>query len=201
VAGSQFNGEVVQGSDDLRYLLKKSLPATLQFDQFNRAEITLDFKMEQPLGWSGVKSIEEVRTSFPDAQFEKTARIPGGEEAVEEGIEGAWYPETARTSDGGFEVVKDEEGKIKNPHAKFEPKANIVNIPKDRFRDICKTEKITLIIQKDNQSNRPVVLTIFPGDNAPAYPAKISTESYKATSLGDTKEMKFWSKYAFIKGV
>jgi cold shock CspA family protein len=194
VAGSQFNGEVIQGSDDLKYLLKKALPSTLKYDQFGRAELTLELTTDKPLGYSGVKSLDEVREEFPDAQFEQKVRTPGGEEDVVDGVEGAWYPETDRDRN-----VIMEGDKVKNPKARFEPKANIARVPKDKFQEVSKTDKVTVIIQKIQ--DKPTVLTMFPGENAPAYPAKIDTEGYKADSTGDTKETKFWNQHAFVEAV
>jgi hypothetical protein len=196
VAGSQFNGELIKDSDDLKFLLKKLLPPTLHYDQFGRAELTLNVDSIEPVGYSGVKSLEEIRETFPDTKIEQRVRIPGGTEDIVDGMEGAWYPETVRTNNG-LEVAKTPEGEIKNQKAKFEPKANIVRIPKDKFQTVAKTNKFTAIIQKID--NKPTVLTIFPGENAPAYPARINTESYKADSTGDSKETKFWNDHAFIE--
>ncbi|MBX4204865.1 MAG: hypothetical protein KW788_01590 [Candidatus Doudnabacteria bacterium] len=196
VAGSQFNGDVIQGSDDLKYLLKKTLPSTLQYDQYGRAELTVELNTDSPLGYSGVKSIEEIQSTFPDAEIQKRTRTPGGTEDIVDGMEGAWYPETART-DKGWEIIKTEDGDIKNPKAKFEPKANIAKVPKEKFQDAAQTKKITVIIQKIE--NKPTILTVFPGDNAPAYPARINTEGYKADSTGDSKESRFWNTHVFIE--
>jgi len=201
VAGSQLNGEMFTGPDDVQAMVKKLLPEKLQYDQFGRAEITLDISHgdQRPIGWSGVKSLEEVRQNFPAAQIEQRARMPGGIDETVDGVEGAWYPETARNKDGRFEVVKDDAGNVKNPKAKFEPNANIVRIPKGQFQEASKTNKLTVIIQKDRNTQRPTVLTVFPGENAPAYPSKIDTADYKATSLGDTKETRFWQQHAFVE--
>lgn len=203
VAGSQLNGEVFAGPDDVQAMLKRLLPEKLHYDQFDRAEITLDISHEgqQPVGWSGVKSVEEIRQNFPAAKVEQRVRMPGGTEETIDGVGGAWYPETARSKEGRFEVVKDDAGNVRNPKAKFEPKANIARIPKERFQEASKTNKLTVIIQKDRNTQHPTVLTIFPGENAPAYPAKIDTADYKASSLGNTKETRFWKEYAFIEAV
>ena len=43
---------------------------------------------------------------------------------------------------------------------------------------------------------------MFPGENAPAFPAKIDTETYKADSLGvDSQESKYWQEHVFLKPI
>lgn len=202
VAGSQFNGEIFQNSEDVRSLLEKILPDTLNYDQFGRAELTLDVKHEgeQPLGYTGVKSIEELQTLFPDAVVEQKARIAGGAEGEEDGVRGSWYPEMEKDpATGRFVVAKNPDGSVKNPNGKFESLANIATVSSDKFREVSKTDKVTVIIQKGRDTAKPTVLTIFPGENAPAFPAKINSESYKASTLGDTKETNFWNEHVFIR--
>ena len=89
----------------------------------------------------------------------------------------------------------DENGEVKNLKGKFEPNANIVSLPSKS----AETNKITVIMQKDKSTGKPTVLTIFPGENAPAFPAKINSESYKASTLGNTQETRFWKDHAFIQ--
>lgn len=201
VAGSQFNGELFKEPEDVEKLLRNLLPEELSYDQFDRAEITLDvsYEGEKPIGWSGVKNMEEVKEKFPEAEIKKEMRFGGGEMATEEGVEGMWYPEMERDETGKFVVAKDKEGNIKNPKGKFEPHANIAYIPKSKFEEISQTEKITVVIQKDKENEKPMVLTVFPGDNAPAFPAKINAENFKLDTLKDTKEEKYWENNVFIK--
>ena len=196
-AGSQFNGRVFENSSDVQGLINKLLPDELHYDQFGRAEITLDVSgAPESLGWTGIKRIEEIKKSFPDAVIESRPRIDGGIEAEEDDVSGAWYPEMARDPKSGrFEVLKDENGEVKNLKGKFEPNANIVSLPSKS----AETNKITVIMQKDKSTGKPTVLTIFPGENAPAFPAKINSESYKASTLGNTQETRFWKDHAFIQ--
>jgi hypothetical protein len=202
VAGSQFNPDVLSDPKAVEELLKQLLPDQLDYDQFGRAEITLDVSnpSDAPIGWSGVKSIDEIRSAFPDAEIEETMRMPGGEEATEDGVAGAWYPEMARNPDTGrFEVAVDSQGNVKNPKGKFEPRASIATVDPERFKDIAQTKKLTLIIQKDRQTQRPTVMTIFPGENAPMFPAKIQAEDYQADTLHNSNESRYWAGHAFVR--
>src|SRR3989344_5644598 len=200
VAGSQFNGEVFASPQEVQALIESSLPAIMNYDQFNRAEITITKKDSSPIGYTGVKSIEEIKTLYPEADIKQEVRIPGGEPGVEDGVEGAWYPETDKNPETGrFEVVKDEAGNVKNPKGKFEPNVNIATVDAETFKKVAGTSEITVIIQKDRKTEKPVVLTIFPGENAPALPVKISTEDFKLNTLSNAKEEAFWKKTAFIK--
>src|SRR3989338_9869077 len=131
VAGSQFNNELFKNPKEVEILIKELLPKTLKYDQHGRAELILDISgsKEQSIGWTGVKSVEEIQKMFPDAKFEKKQRNSGGTEAVEDGIKGAWYPEKTRDPETNeFVVAKDAEGNIKNPKYKFEPDANIASV-------------------------------------------------------------------------
>ena len=202
VAGSQFNNELFKNPQEVEILIKELLPKTLKYDQHGRAELTLDIShnKEKLIGWTGVKSVEEVRQMFPDAKFEKKQRNSGGTEAVEDGIKGAWYPEMTRDPETNeFVVAKDAEGNIKNPKYKFEPDANIASVSREKFQEASKTDKLTVIIQKDGKTEKPVVLTVYPGECAPAFPAKINSELDIPNTIGDSKETKFWSEHAFIK--
>ena len=126
--------------------------------------------------------------------------MPGGIEATEDGIEGAWYPEMDRNqASGRFEIVLNEDKTVKNPKGKFEPRANIVTIDQNRFKEVSKTDKITVIIQKDKEALTPTVLTVLPGENAPIFPAKIINENYKADSLNNSNEANYWENHAFIR--
>lgn len=197
IAGSQFNGDVFRDADDMVSQVSKLLPPELQYDQYGRAEVTLEVADNQgrPIGWPGVKSIDEIHQSFPGAIVEKKVRIPGGQETDD----GVWYPEMRRTETGQWVISTDENGQIRNPHGKFEPKANIATIPAADFKKVAATNRITIIIQKDRESGIPDVLTVFPGDNAPSFPAKIESEDYTSDTTGDTPEAKFWDDHVFLK--
>lgn len=202
VAGSQFNSKIFDSPQKVEELLIKILPHTLNYDQYNRAEITLDISHDTPesIGWTGVKNINDIKNDFPDANLERQMRMPGGIEATEDGIEGAWYPEMDRNQESGrFEIVLNEDKTVKNPKGKFEPRANIVTVDQDRFKEVSKTDKITVIIQKDKETLTPTVLTVFPGENAPMFPAKINTENYKSDSLNNSNEANYWENHAFIR--
>ena len=158
VAGSQFNGKVFSNPDEVVSRVKLNLPGQLQYDQFGRCEITMELAVSdnEPVGWSGVKSIAEVKKINPETQIVKEARIPGGIKGEENGIEGTWYPEMIRTEAGAFVVATNESGEVKNTKAKFEPLSNIAMVAEDSFGDALKTEKITLIIQKDRTTSKPL---------------------------------------------
>jgi len=202
IAGSQFNSDLFASPDTLVDFLKNQLPQELEYDQFGRCEITLDLESgeNKPVGWSGVKSIEEIQSLDPDISISKEIRMPGGVLGEEQGIQGAWYPEMERNTEGRFVVALDKDGQVKNEKAKFEPLANVATVPADSVDSLLRTNKMTLIIQKDRQTEKPKVLTIFPGENAPAFPAKIDTESYKSNSLeSGSLESKFWENHVFLK--
>lgn len=197
VAGSQFNGDVFHDTENIVKQVSVLLPPELQYDQHGRAEITLKVadNKGRPIGWSGVKSTEEVRRLFPEAIIEKEVRIPGGEKT--DG--GAWYPEMKEAEFGEWVIDTDETGQIRNPHGKFEPEANIAIVPATDFERVAATDRITIIIQKDRGSGKPVVLTVFPGDNAPSFPAKIETDDYKSDTTGNTPETGFWNEHVFLR--
>lgn len=203
VAGSQFNSKIIGNPQDAKKLIMKLLPEQLNYDQYERAEITLDVSHdnnEESLGWTGVKSIKEIQDLFPNAKIEQKVRIPGGEESEADGVKGAWYPEMARNPESGqFEILKDGDGNIKNPHGKFEPVANIATVNEDEFNNIAKTNKLTVIIQKDKDTQKPTILTVFPGENAPMYPAKINSENFKINTLKGGPESDYWKNHTFIQ--
>lgn len=201
VAGSQFNGEVFKSGEEVIAKIQELLPDTLEYDQFGRAELTITLEgLNQPIGWSGVKSLSELKSAYPDVAIENRPRIPGGEAAVVDEIEGAWYPESSyNPATGKVEIVLDEVGAMKNPHGKFEPNAQIATVDPDNFERSMQTNKLTLIIQKDRDTEKPTLLTIFPGENAPAFPAKINAGGYQVSSLGDTNESRYWKEHAFIQ--
>jgi hypothetical protein len=199
IAGSVFNSEIVKSPEEVKRLCAELLPEKLNYDQYGRAEITLELGgMEKPLGFSGISKIEDIKKKFPEVKIKKEVRISGGTLDSEAGIAGAWYPETTRDENGNFVPLADAEGNIKNPKGKFEPEANIAYVPKSLAEKTMATNKVTLIIEKEKESGKPVVRTIFPGENAPAYPCKINTENFKLDTL-HSKEADFWENNVFIK--
>ena len=204
VAGSQFNSKIFKESADVEKKIKEALPDELNYDQYGRAELTINIGGGERVGWSGVVDLKEFQKIAPNVRVEKRSRNPGGIEGEENGIKGAWYPEMTKDAESGrFVVAKDAAGNIQNLKGKFEPFANIATIVKEEnpnFDNLMKTSKMTVIIQKDKQSGQPTVLTVFPGDNAPPVPAKINSETFKMDTLGEeTQETKFWSNHAFIE--
>lgn len=200
IAGSVFNAEVVKDPEAVKKMIINLLPEKLNYDQFGRAEITLEVGgIKKPLGFSGISSIEDIQKKFPGVEIKKEIRMPGGEASNEGGIDGAWYPETTRDENGKFVPAKDAEGNIKNPKGKFEPESNIAYVSNLEMESTMATRKMTIILSKEKESGKPSVLTIFPGENAPAFPAKIDTENYKANTLDSTNESEFWKKHVFIR--
>lgn len=202
VAGSQFNSQLIKNPQNIESLLKKILPEQLNYDQHGRAEITLDVSRnnEESIGWTGVKDVKEIQKLFPGAKIEQKVRMPGGKESEVDEIKGAWYPEMARNSKTGqLETVKDEDGNIKNTKGKFEPVANIAIVNEEEFKNVAQTNLLTVIIQKDNETQKPTVLTIFPGGNAPMYPAKINSEDFKLDTLKDGPSADYWKDHTFIQ--
>ena len=193
VAGSQFSGDIFNSPDDVVEMVKMALPGSINYDQHNRAEITISVEGSN-IGYSGVKSLEELK-QIPGATIEKGIRIPGGELEEVDGVKGAWYPETKRTEKGN-EVIVDESGNVLNPHFKFEPEVWIAKVDDESAKAALSTNKMTVIIQK-SEGDVPKVLTIFPGENAPALPAKI--EKYGVDTLQAGPETSYWEEHAFIK--
>lgn len=199
VAWSQFNWKVFKDSKELRNFVSNLLPDSIQYDQFDRAEITFDIESDVPIGWTGIKSIDNIQKSYPKAIIQKEIRIPWWQESVLNGIKWVRYPEMIRNPETWkFEVALDQKWNIKNLYWKFEPQANIVRIDSDDFYKLAATNKLTIIIEKNKSTQKPQILTVFPGENAPAFPAKIDTENYKSDTL-QGKESDFWEKYVLIK--
>jgi hypothetical protein len=196
VAGSQFRGDLFPDSQTVVSFLSEVLPPTLQYDQHGRVELTLDVQLpsHESLGYSGVKSIAELEAE--GAHIESGVRTPGGEPAEEDGVKGAWYPEMVRDPEtGSFVVKKTESGEVANPHGKFGPEASIATVSDTKAAE---TNKVSIVMQRNAETGRPLVLTAYPGEIAPAYPAKITTEAFSADSLHG-KEAEYWSQHAFIK--
>lgn len=196
VAGSQFNGELFPDSESLVTFLSQVLPEELEYDQFGRVEITLDVKLpnQEALGFSGVKSIEELKAE--GVEIEKGVRTPGGEEGEVGGVKGAWYPEVIRNPETGkFETATNPDGSIKNPHGKFEPEASIATVTDAKAAE---TTKVSVVILQDQETSEPFVVTAYPGEIAPPFPAKIQSEAFSVDTLKG-KEAEYWEKHAFIK--
>ena len=137
---------------------------------------------------------------FEGVSIEHGMRIPGGEPAEVDGVKGAWYPEAVRDPETGrFETATNTDGSVKNPHGKFEPDALIATTTEDAIQGVSSTDKITVIIQKNPETAAPTVLTIFPGENAPAFPAKIQSEAYQVDTLQGGPEAAYWREHAFVK--
>lgn len=203
VAGSQFNGDLFSDPQSVREFIINHLPDELQYDQHNRAELTLniDVPSDDSIGYSGVMPSDEIIERFPEANITKETRIPGGIEGIEGDIEGAWYPEMAFDPAEKKMKVVMENGQPRNSKGKFEPKANIATVPADKFKEVSATNKLTIILQKDRNTQAPVVLTVFPGENAPAFPAKINSADYQSDTTRDPLQTEFWDNHAFIKTV
>ena len=199
VAGSQFNSEVFDSPEAVIDMVKHVLPESLDFDQNGMAELTLTVE-NSVMGFTGVKSLDAIK-SMPGVKLEQGMRIPGGEPAEVDGIKGAWYPESGRNAEGKFEVILDGQGNVKNPHGKFEPEAWLAQVDSATAKETLATDKVTVIIRKNQESGVPEVLTAYPGENAPAFPAKIDTESYKADSLKTGQGAEYWKTHAFLRTV
>ena len=196
VPGSQFNGEVFENPEAVKEFLIENLDQNIEYDQHGRVELTLNLKTpdNKPVGWTGVASVNKLKAM--GAEVVKENRMKGGVKGKLDNEEGMWFPEMK--FDSNLKKMVEIEGGKKE--AKFEPKANIAYVSGEQFRKMGATQKLTLIIQKDNKTGLPNVLTIFPGDNAPAYPAKVDTDSFKANTLKrDSNERKFWNEHAFLK--
>ncbi len=196
VAGSQFSGELFSSAEDIVKFIGEVLPSELEYDQFGRVELTLDVALPegQAIGYAGVKSVEELQRSGISPQ--PAMRTPGGESGEVDGLKGAWYPETVRDASGAFVVATAEDGSVKNPRAKFEPEALIGQVDNP---DAAKTTRLSVVIQLDRESGKPVVLTAYPGEIAPPFPVKIDTENFKVNTLHDGPEAKYWKEHAFLK--
>lgn len=198
VAGSQFNGEAFATPEDIVTRVQAALPESLHYDQYGRAELTLTAE-GITVGYSGVKPVSELE-GLDGVHIERAVRMPGGEAAEVEDIKGAWFPEMARNPDtGGFEVATNADGSVKNSHGKFEPEALIAHVEQDTLPQVLATDKVTIILQKNPEDELPTALTIFPGENAPAFPAKIESEAFQADTLQGGPEAAYWAEHAFVQ--
>ncbi len=204
IAGSQFNGILFKDPEDVIMKVLHLLPDRLYFDQFNRAEIEMGViygpgqLSRIPIGWSLVTSFDKIYKAYPDAVIRERPWMPGGKEYWLG--EGSWYPEMVQDSaTGKFVVALDEKGEVKNPFGKFEPYANICEVPEALAKDIGATRLVSVVIQKDERG-LPLALTVVPGEIAPPYPAKIDTEGDKSDTLGpNTPESRFWKNHVFLR--
>jgi hypothetical protein len=198
IAGSQFNGEVFATPEDVIDKVKAALPESLQYDQYGRAELTLTAE-GSVIGYSGVKTIRELE-SIGGVHIERAMRMPGGEAAEVEGVKGAWFPEMAlNPKTGKLEIATDSEGMAKNQYGKFEPEALIAHVEEPALLQALATDKFTVILQKDPENEQPTALTIFPGENAPAFPAKIETDTQQTDTLQGGPEAVYWAQHAFVQ--
>lgn len=198
VAGSQFNGELFATPEAVAESVQAVLPETLNYDQYDRVELTITAD-DSIIGYSGVRPRAELEDTA-GVRIERGMRTPGGETAEVGGIKGAWFPEMTRNPEtGAFEVALDTDGNVKNPHGKFEPEAWIAHVDETTLPQTLATNKATVIIQRNPESDQPTVLTVFPGENAPAFPAKIESEAFQADTLEGGPEAAYWSERAFIK--
>ncbi|MFH1727733.1 MAG: PP2C family protein-serine/threonine phosphatase [Pseudomonadota bacterium] len=200
-AGSQFNRDLFADAQAVVDFAISHLPETIKYDQHGRAEFTIVVKMPHGivLGHSQVASLEAIKANFPDTIILTEARIEGGKRGEADGVQGTWYPEMSFNKETGkFEVIKGEDGIATNPEFKFEPDASIAYVDAQAFAKASATNKLTVIIEKNTATVKPEVKTIFPGDNAPAFPAiigKYGVDTVKA----DSPEVLFWNKHVFVK--
>lgn len=198
VAGSQFDGEQFRSPEAIVSKVAESLPDSLQYDQHGMAELTLTMEGTR-VGFTGVKSLQELE-GVEGVTVERGMRMPGGEPAEVDGIRGAWYPEAVRNPETGrFETATNSDGSIKNPHGKFEPEALIAKVSQEAMSVASATDQLTVIIRKDPATGAPTVLTMYPGEVAPAFPAKIQSESFQMDTLQGGPEAAYWAEHAFVK--
>jgi hypothetical protein len=98
-----------------------------------------------------------------------------------------------------MEIARNIDGSIKNSHGKFEPLVNIATVLPAQFQEASSTNDVTLVIQKNEQTKQPEVITIFPGENAPGIPALINSANYQSNTLHDPGAIDYWNNHAFIK--
>ncbi|MDQ3159125.1 MAG: hypothetical protein M3P98_03270 [bacterium] len=197
VAGSQFDGDIFPDAEAVTSFLTQALPSSMRFDQHGMIELTLDVDLQghETLGFSGVKSVAELEAA--GVTVESGIRTPGGEPALEDNIKGAWYPEMVRDDTGKFVVKITESGEVANPHGKFEPEANIATVTDPKA---AATSKVSVVMRREPESGRAVVLTAYPGEIAPPFPAKITTEAFSQDSLHGS-QADYWNNQAFVKFV
>ncbi len=192
--GSQFDSQKFRKPEDVVSFIQKSLPEKIDLDRFGRAEITLE--CAEKVGWTGIISLPDLQQNYPgnSSHVEQKVRIPGGIATVENNLSGAWYPEMGKDPmTGKFGTLLDKTGNVKNPRGKFEPEANIAQV-----KTLPQTNKITVIISKNPKDNTVSMLTLFPGDNAPAFPAIVPTFNIDTTAP-DSLESQYWKNHAFVK--
>lgn len=198
IAGSQFDGEQFSSPEDIIGTVTDSLPETLRYDQHGMAELTVEME-DTRVGFTGVKSLAELE-AMDDVVIERGIRTPGGEPGEVDGKQGAWYPEVVRNPEtGSFEVATNPDGTVKNPHGKFEPEAFIAKTSEDSAPTTFATNKVTVIIKKNPETGSPTVLTMYPGEVAPAYPARIQSEAFQLDTLQGGQEAAYWQNHAFIE--
>lgn len=202
VAGSQFNGELFDSPSGVADMVTDALPETLHYDQHGRVELTLTIEdKDKVVGYSGVQSLDKLEGA-EGVRIERAMRMPGGESAEVDGIKGAWYPEMTRNPNTGkFEIALNPDGSVKNSQGKFEPEALIATVEQQEATEALATDQLTVIVQRNPENDLPTVLTIFPGENAPAYPTKIQSEAFQVDTLKDGPEAAYWADHTFVKAV
>ncbi len=124
IAGSQFSERLFPTTDSIvasivQLLKERETVSPLKFDQFGRAEFVLTVDTPgQPIGWTGVKSLDEIQRQYAQwVVVHHAPRMPGGEVATENGLGGVWYPEQAFNPETKrMDVVRTKDGSVKNPH-------------------------------------------------------------------------------------
>ena len=188
VAGSQFKG--FASPEEVARLVQSALPHTLHYDNFGRAELTL--QLDRDVGFTGVVERSALEASHPGVSIKSIQRTPGGTSEVVEGVRGAWFPETELDASGKFVVKTNADGQPANPKFKFEPDALIAEgVPAES------TKLLTVIIQK-NREGKPQVVTMFPGENAPAFPTVMERWGIN-TAKPDTIERRYWDSHVFLR--
>lgn len=192
IAGSQFDWKVFESNDKIIDFIKKSLPNEIPFDEFWRSEITLH--LSENIWWTWIMQEKDFSNYYGNEfNIEKKARIPWWIEWEYKDQKGTWYAEKYKNPETGeFEIKKNSDWTPTNPYWKFEPLANIAEVDQ-----LPSTKEITLILQKDKIWNVSM-LTTFPWENAPAFPAFI--EQFEVNSLDqDSLEQKYWNEGVFLK--
>lgn len=188
--GSIFDWKVFKSSQDIISAVKENLPKEVPFDEFWRAEVTIDFAKN--IWWTWVLKQSELSDIYKIYDLKKEVRTPWWVEWEFEWVKWAWYPESWRNPETWkFETLKNQDWSILNEKFKFEPVANIAQVP-----FLPKTKKLTAILQKWKNWSVSMA-TAFPWDNAPAFPALI--EKFWVNKISDSLESRYWEEWVFLK--
>jgi hypothetical protein len=198
IAGGEFNDERFPAPQDVIAAVQNILPPTLQYDINDRTELTAELS-EPIVGYQGVIAIKDAEATTT-ITLEQGMRLPNGTPSTFQGIRGAWYPERAFNQDTQqFEIITDGQGTPVNPYCQFVPLATIAIVDQRLAEDALATNCLTAIIQRNPATNQPTMLTIFPGQNAPAFPEYINAANWKKDTLHDPATNAFWETHAFTK--